>query len=506
MTRGRALHFQIGTMRKRSFLVVLSVAFVAQVFAQNEEDALRISTLQPGGTARSSGMGNAFGALGADPASIGINPAGFGLYRTSGLSITPAIEVNDAMSTYYGVKSGDSRTRFYFSNVALILNNPSKSGSDWRSGTFGVVYDRQQSHYWRDQAVGENVPSSILQGFANEAEGTSYTTIVEDRPFTAGLAWDAYGLDTVPGSTSSYLSYIPVGTDTRQSHVVDSRGASSTTSFFYSGNYLDRLYVGMALGIVGHRFKRTTTHTETTLDETLDLQDVTYKEDLVTSGNGFDMKVGALLRVNDRFRAGAAFHSPQWMQLSDAYATSLKTTFRTPDSNGDFSYSSNSPDGTFAYRLVTPWRAVASAAYIAGEHGLVSVDYEYADMRRMRFRQSNQLEDLYDFAVENEQIKTAFRAVHSLRVGTEWRSGPWYFRAGWGFVPDAYKKSDPRHGEALKTYAGGIGYRGEHIAVDLGMNIALRDSRYFLYAPDIVEATRSHRSNYRSLVTISFRP
>ncbi|MBP6699281.1 MAG: aromatic hydrocarbon degradation protein, partial [Flavobacteriales bacterium] len=72
-------------MPGRTTATITAYLVAGLVLAQNEEDALRISTGQPGGTARSNGMANAFGALGADPVSISINPAGLALYRTSGL-------------------------------------------------------------------------------------------------------------------------------------------------------------------------------------------------------------------------------------------------------------------------------------------------------------------------------------------------------------------------------------------------------------------------------------
>lgn len=76
----------------------LLINLACSTWAQNETDALRFSTLTQGGTARSNGMANAFGALGADPVAVAINPAGLGLYRTSEISFTPALDVNTAHS------------------------------------------------------------------------------------------------------------------------------------------------------------------------------------------------------------------------------------------------------------------------------------------------------------------------------------------------------------------------------------------------------------------------
>jgi len=492
-------------LRSCSALVIACLASMG--FAQNEDDALRVSTNAPGGTARSIGLANAFGALGADGSMISINPAGFGLFRTSEFSMTPAFEVNDVKSLYYGTSASATKSRFYIGNMVLAFNSPSERGSDWRSSTFGIAYDRTATHHWSRQAIGDRVGSSILDGFASQATGTLPDSLYNALPFTSGLAYDAFGINPNDTLGTSYSAALPFGADVRQLHTIESRGANNTTSFFYSANWMDQLYIGLSLGIVGHRFTRTTTHTENTLDETIDLQDLTYKENLTTTGNGIDVKAGVIWRWSDRFRTGVAFHSPQWTQLNDAYTTSVQSNFRRIPASADrLGFLYTSPDGIFNYRVQTPWRTVLSAAYIAGGHGLMSVDYEYVDYANSRFKPSNKLVDPYDFAYENEVIRDRFRAVHSVRVGTEWRSGSWYFRLGWGFVPDAFKKSDPRHAQAQRTYAGGVGYRSEHLGIDLGMNYVQGSTNYYQYDPALVSATNETRTTVRSLVTVSLRP
>ena len=62
----------------KKYFAFLSIALLLQYFAtaQNMVDALRYSSTQINGTARSGGMGNAFGSLGGDFTSVSINPAG----------------------------------------------------------------------------------------------------------------------------------------------------------------------------------------------------------------------------------------------------------------------------------------------------------------------------------------------------------------------------------------------------------------------------------------------
>ena len=491
--------------------LILTLGIAGPALAQNEIDAYRFSRTTIGGTARSAGLANAYGALGADAASLAINPAGMGLYRNTEISFTPSLEVNSVNSLYNGTDARDVKSRFNFSNLALILNSPAeKSGSDWRSGTFGVVYDRQATHHWGRQAVGDNVATSILDDFAAQAEGTRNTDLYDAFPFSAGLAWDTYGIDPLDPSDSlgtSYVPALPAGGLVDQVITIDSRGATNNTAFFYSGNYMDKLYVGLSLGLVGYRYKHSRLHSETVGDENVDLKDLSYREDLTITGNGVDVKAGVIYRFHDRFRMGLAVQSPMWMTMNDSYNMSMNSTFRTPSAvDGRTSYSAASPDGLFTYKLASPLRAVLSAAYVAGEHGLFSVDYEYADYSTMRFRPSTRLDDSYTFTAENDLIRQIFRPVHAFRAGTEWRSNGWYFRMGWGFAPDAYKTTDIAHAQATRTYAAGIGYRTDHLSVDLGANYVQSYVNYYPYSPAIANVVREERNTTRTLLTIALRP
>ena len=74
---------------KKIFITVLLAGAAIGAGAQSMYDALNFSENRYYGTARSLAMGNAFTALGGDPGSIGINPAGSAVARYSQVTITP---------------------------------------------------------------------------------------------------------------------------------------------------------------------------------------------------------------------------------------------------------------------------------------------------------------------------------------------------------------------------------------------------------------------------------
>lgn len=474
--------------------------------AQGEEDALRISTIRPGGTARSNGLANAFGAIGADPVSVAINPAGMALYRSSNLTFSLGLDINVDGSTHYGSRSQGTTAKASIPNMALVLRTPPSASGAWKGASYGLAYDRAESHQHLTDAVAERVPGSVLDQFVAQANGTPYSRIYDEYPFSSALAWDVFAIDTLTSDSMNYFSRFPVGSDTRQRDLVESRGSTTRTGFFYAANIDDRIYLGASANIVAHRFKRNMRHTEHSLAPNNSMDQFEVEDDLSTTGGGFDLSLGALFRVTERLRAGLAFHSPQWLNLTDQYTTTMRSGFVTLGDRGDFDLSAESPDGTFTYRLRTPWKAVGSLAYVVGAQGLVSVDYEHAELPGMRFNPSNTLEDSYDFKYENDAIRKRFRSQGTLRVGTEWRFGNWYGRGGWAFATDAFARDDFQSAQGRRVFAAGLGYRSAHVTVDFAANYTAQGVKHFAYDPALVDPVAIDRTRVTSMVTIGLRP
>ena len=78
---------------------------------------LSLSQRESAGTARSMAMGGAFTSLGADMASLGVNPAGFGMYKRNEISVTFGTGVTQAKN-YNAYNDGNNiNTRFVINNV-----------------------------------------------------------------------------------------------------------------------------------------------------------------------------------------------------------------------------------------------------------------------------------------------------------------------------------------------------------------------------------------------------
>ena len=74
------------------------------------------------GTARSAALGGAFTSLGADLASMAINPAGLGMYQSSDVGFSPSVTSSTMKSNYGGFSASDSKTQFSVGNLAAAFN------------------------------------------------------------------------------------------------------------------------------------------------------------------------------------------------------------------------------------------------------------------------------------------------------------------------------------------------------------------------------------------------
>ena len=96
---------------KKIIAIGLSVVCL-QLSAQNQDDIFRYSQQGLIGSARTLGLGGAWGAAGADMGAASVNPAGLGLYRRNELMGAMSITSNLSKTDYNGNLMSDSRTRW----------------------------------------------------------------------------------------------------------------------------------------------------------------------------------------------------------------------------------------------------------------------------------------------------------------------------------------------------------------------------------------------------------
>ncbi|MEE4176136.1 MAG: hypothetical protein V2I46_01365 [Bacteroides sp.] len=479
-------------MKRIVFALTTLLIFSAQAFSQNENDAFRYSFMKPGGTARFTSMGGAFGALGGDFSSLSTNPAGLGIFRSSEITFTPTLDYSLVESSYYGTISDDMKYNFNLNNLGVVFSLPLSSPVEqpgWKAINFGFGINRHNNYNQRWTAEGFNTQSSLMTDFMNQANQEGSLSNLDD--FSTGLAWDTWLLFEDNGQ---YGVDMPDG-NVLQRQETNSSGSIREFIFSIGANYNDFLFLGATVGLPSVRYEENAIFQETDTENLSEaFNSLTYTNKFSTSGTGFNLKVGAILRPTDMVRLGIAVHTPTFFKLEDEYYASMESSLNLTD----YTDYSRSPDAWFAYELNTPMKAIGSLGLVFGTAGLISIDYEYVDYSKMRLRS-----DDYLFADENRVIQENYTTQHNIRIGGEVRLDPLVLRGGYAFYSSPYQ-SGVNDGQQSVASAG-LGFRDRSFFLDFGYALTFFSEDYYLYSAQFVNPVENKYTMSRFMLTFGFR-
>ncbi len=483
---------------KKLFLILAPGFLLSSiaVIAQTDVDALRYSRLSIGGTARYAGMSGAFGALGGDFATLASNPAGIGIYRTSEISATPSIFVGQTGSNFLGNTQDESRVNFNFGNMGMVYTNKlnnNESSPGWKSWNFGFGYNRINNFHNRSSYEGFNDSNSMTDYFVENANGLNPDNL---DPFFESLAWYTYLIND--DSLNNYSAAAPGGNIVQRRNS-ETRGSIGELDFTFGGNYSNRLYIGGTFGFTTLRYIEESTYEELDKTNLIDsLNQYEFYQNLDTKGSGFNFKFGVIYRINDIVRIGGAIHTPTWYKMHDDFSSEINSRF---DSTSTYRREAL---GEFDYNMTSPFKAIGSIAFVFGKNGLLSADYEFADISSTRFDAGGS-----SFTETNSMIRKKYRESGIVRLGTEWKLANISLRGGTAFtsspIASAYKVSGYDFSEV--NYSGGIGIRDNNTFVDF--SYVYKQSKeyyqpYTLYGED-VPGVKNTVSSHNFLVTFGWK-
>lgn len=471
---------------RKLIIMVIATALSVSSYAQSDVDALRYSMLDFGGTARSLGSGNAYGALGGDMSVTSMNPAGLAIYRSSELTITPGLLSINSDATYYGQSTTDDRYHFQLNNVGLVfanVNDGKANATDgWVGGAFALTYNKVANYNNAVTYSGFNDGSSLLNTYAdflNSGGGTNPGDVFDKDPFGAGLAWETYLLNPLGTDSTQYYPLITDG-NVQQTKVMQTDGGMGEFDISFAGNYGNRLYIGATIGIPHIRYVQSYTWKEEDINnEYNDFNSYSLVDVTETYGTGINAKFGLIYRLNDYLRLGGAVHTPTLFGMSDNYYSSMSSDLNS----GDYSY--DSPIGEYNYELVTPWRVIGSAAVTLKNIGFISAEYEFVDYSESFFNFNRTLDagDLRYETTVNTNIDTKYGASSNIRLGAELMYDVFRFRAGYIMSSTPFNDGIAAEGADLakNTYTAGIGIKDKSYFIDLAFahsNIKQYDIQY----------------------------
>ena len=284
---------------KRYITLLFLTVFSGILYAQTADDALRYSQQYYTGTARSMAMGGAFGALGGDFSSIGINPAGLGVYQSSEFMFTPTMEMRKSTSG----KLNDDKFTFGISNIGYVgFIKPRITSKDgWQNFNYGIGYNRTNNFRKSSISKIDSSPTSMLDVFTANGDGLSVGQLYPIE----NLAYETYLIEP---SIDDPTIYEPVTYDVmNQRKTIDEKGYMGEFNISFGANYGHKLYLGASLGIQSINYKSTARFTESTLTNSAsDLSNYYLEEYVKTTGVGANLKIGIIYKPNQSLACDSA--------------------------------------------------------------------------------------------------------------------------------------------------------------------------------------------------------
>ncbi len=461
------------------------------------------------GTARSAAMAGAMTSLGGDASSMMINPAGIGMYRSGEVSFTPmtTIQGSETKGGEPYLKDGDNS--FAISNLSTVFNIYESGNSRLISLNMGLGYNKianlNYEYSFRDMGNSSSIANLFSRQLTSEyvaldeVYGENYPNwnSMPSNLWGAVLGYKTGLTDqTQMSSTGDPIwtsSWINPSATVDQFMAVESEGSIGEYDISLGANIDNTLYLGITVGIQSVYQRLDLMYGEEYNDNDMGgesaLQYSKYNQTIITSGAGFNLKVGATYRPTEEFRIGLAYHSPTWYSLNREYQASMGS-YSITDGDDDLitvdspiltDYSSNK------WRFNSPSRVLLGGSYTFDSRALISVDYQLDWYGGMNVRDvpDGVSAELYN------GISDIYQSVNTLRMGAEYKLTPSFaLRGGYGFS-SSMVRDDVSTMELLgspttnsiKYYSMGLGYApNAGIAFDLTyMHQATEYSSYTLF-------------------------
>lgn len=477
---------------------------------------LSLSQREPFGTARSMGMGGAFTSLGADMASFGYNPAGFGMYQRSEISATMGVGIAKAKN--YNAYSTNNNIA-----VPVSINNVGASFQVYE-GTGALVavnfafgYNKTADYNYDFSTESLPTVSSLADAFADIANGgglgiNSSNKITDPNgyydydmnPYYWGSVLAYKGGLINMGQNGWYPDEIANGANMRQFTELSSRGSAGEFSFAFGFNINNIVYLGASLDIQSISRKQTIYYDEyinyadedkpSSADYPYQLQHFEYAQSVAVDGSGVGAKFGVVVRPSKGLRLGFALHTPTYYSIAYRYSASLRSTALSAGDNpygwdvvNGYVYADEitpvlKDGGDNRWEFTTPTRLLIGISHIFGQYVVLSADYQYDAYRALKLNYAPT-----ETGYTNDVFHYGLKGVHTLRAGLEAKPLPWLaLRVGGGYKSRVLSKnydfvafSEPV-ADTMWYASAGLGFRlGKVTSIDLAYQY--RNNRYSDY-------------------------
>lgn len=479
---------------KKNLLVAALLGGCLQASAQDVYQVENFISEDLNGTARYVGMGGAMSALGADLSVMGTNPAGIGLYRSSDVATSLSLR-----TMLDGKKfDGHSPTHVSFDNIGFVYSSKFSDTGTLRFFNMGFNYHKRKNF-------------NQLLDVSQRNPGASQTWAMADMMLLWGenyappYAIAGYETYLINPTTDEYGEPVyDVYNSTQNRFRKASSGSMQEFDFNFSFNLEDRFYLGVTIGAYSVDMDSYSEYWEKLGTPEYDDGKYTMIDSRSLSGNGFDVKLGAIVRpfYDSPFRIGFSVASPTYLNLrADAY-NAVYSDLAGHSSSYDYKHAI---DG-YTYQVETPWKFNVSLGHTIGNWLALGAEYEYADYTSAGVKYDDDWEWDYwydsestDHALERE-LRKQLKGVSTFKLGAEIRVVDGFsIRAGYNYVTSAFRKdaflnhninsvsidyatsTDYMNLSDINRYTCGLGYRGNHLYVDFAYQLQKQKGTFYPY-------------------------
>ncbi len=392
-------------------------------------------------TARVAGMGGAFTSLGGDLASISINPAGLGMFRSSIFGFSPSLI---STTRYNSGQSNTAPIRFSMNNLGMATNVYEGAG-DIVSVSLGFSYNKMADLNYESR-IANSGRYSIADMFAAQMNGIPQSWLGSSaNPFDnydlyinewgGVLAYQTLLIDPAvlddPANDRYHVTALDPNAGVYRYMSLDSRGSIGEYSFAAGMNIRNTLYLGATVVIEDIYNERDYIYDEDydngeNSNDPAYLASMTYNPHVKEAGTGVGLRLGAILRPVGGLRIGVAFHTPLIVALQKEYYAVMGTRFQ-----GERNYAYKSTlRNIYTYNYTTPAKLSVGASYTFGNVAALSFDYDRVWYGNARMKDDSRSVNDY----MNANIRQQYKAANNLRAGVEVKAMDWMaLRAGYAY-------------------------------------------------------------------------
>ncbi len=441
------------------------------------------------GTARMQGTGYGMTGLGGE-LSIGYtNPAANGMFNKNQIALTAGVNTISDQSTFLGTANTEKASVFnvpYF-GVNFYLAPPNEE-SIYKGGSFNISFSRISDFNRQQKYSQRHGGGSIVEFFEDGAFG--YTPDELPLDGYSQLAYDTYIIDDSsvldPGFPNDRY-WSPVDKDYTnpndirnldQEESIRIEGKQYAWSIGYGANLNDMFFVGANIGITSGKYRSVKTYSESNFSFDLDpeyepLRAFTLEEILTIRAKGINFSGGVIVRPLDVLQLGFSIQSPTYYTMNDEYDGSIESKWNDSPDGASKEFKQYTSIIISEYKLNTPLRMNAGAAFFIGKRGFISADAEFVDYSSNVLKTSD-----FDPSEENNAIQSTYNKVVNIRAGVEIRLKQWKFRGGVQHLPSISKDLDDQNGKDQQLFSLGLGYSMKKFFMDLAGTFGKTEASY----------------------------